>query len=67
MEVLICKADILFNYSLIINSKLQIMGNIKAFLTLATIIFVPLILAPQYFIAIFIVILVCLAFRQRKF
>ena len=46
MEVLTCKADILFNYSLIINSKLQIMGNIKAFLTLATIIFVPLILTP---------------------
>lgn len=43
------------------------MENIKAILTIGAILVLPLILAPQFFVGLFIVIAACLAFRQRNF
>mgnify|MGYP006978870922 CR=1 FL=1 len=43
------------------------MEDLKMLLTIGTILIVPVILMPQFFIGLLILIVACIAFRQRNF
>jgi len=62
-----CQALILSLNTLFTNLLFMRMENLKILLTFGIILIVPVVLMPQFFIGLLILIVAWLAFRQRNF
>ena len=66
VESSLCQSIILSLNTLFTNLIMR-MENLKMLLTIGTILIVPVILMPQFFIGLLILFVACIAFRQRNF